>query len=77
MRHFSGHLREAFIDWINAGCPPIVFLDDGEQYSWDHDFLDLMTDCGDVVPGVYCEMVGVERGTTYAQLAAHLAPQNA
>jgi hypothetical protein len=28
MPHYPGHLREAFVDWLEAGCPPDAVVDD-------------------------------------------------
>ncbi len=50
--HFGGHWREAFCDWVDAGCPAEVELEVSyEPTTWDRRrFLGKMSHCSDVLP---------------------------
>jgi hypothetical protein len=51
--HYPGHLREAFCDWLDEGCPPLarVEVNYGPQ-TWAADrLLRRMLRCSDVLPG--------------------------
>jgi|SaaInl4_135m_RNA_FD_contig_21_2495795_length_470_multi_9_in_0_out_0_1 hypothetical protein len=73
--HAPGYLRDAFLEWIEEGYYIRYFTPDIESQSvevgdsgirplrW---LLGQLWNCTDVMPGVYCEMLDLERGSTYA-----------
>ncbi len=75
--HYPTHLREAFIDWLDEGCPPLARVEVGYRpQTWPADrLLKRMLRCSDVMPGdFYREVVerfGLERSRrqTYASVA--------
>lgn len=74
MSHFPGHLREAFTDWINAGKPATVTVDvDYQPTEWPaRKLLGRMAHCTDILPGGYCDELGMPQGVTYAAAAQRL-----
>jgi hypothetical protein len=57
MSHYGGHLREAFCDWVDAGCPADAVLEvHYEETVWPAErFLKLMQRCSDVLPRDYAD----------------------
>lgn len=71
MAHYGGHLREAFLDWVDQSRPDVVSLEvDHEEVVWPViRFMELMSRCSDVLPGSTCDDLGLARGSTYAAAA--------
>jgi hypothetical protein len=75
--HFPGHLREAFCDWLEEGCPPLARVEIRYQAeTWPAErLLRKMLNCSDIVPGDFSrevvERFGLElsRKQTYGSLA--------
>jgi hypothetical protein len=77
--HYPGHLREAFCDWLDEGCPPLASVE--VRYrptTWPAEqLLRKMLHCSDVVPGEFyrevCESLGIEpKRQTYGAIAREL-----
>jgi hypothetical protein len=59
--HYPGHLREAFCDWLDEGCPPLASVEVNYQpQTWAAErLLRRMLRCSDIMPGdFYREVVG-------------------
>jgi hypothetical protein len=77
MPHYPGHLRQAFLDWLDEGCPPLARVEENyEPRTWPAErLLRRMLQCSDVMPGdAYRDAVerfGLERSRrqTYASVA--------
>jgi hypothetical protein len=75
--HYPGHLREAFCDWLDEGCPPLATVEvHYVPQQWRAEkLLRRMLNCSDVMPaGSYWEAVeryGLERSRkqTYGSVA--------
>lgn len=75
--HYPGHLREAFCEWLDEGCPPLAKVE--VRYvpeTWPAErLLRRMLNCSDIVSGCFYEDVveryGLERSRkqTYGSLA--------
>jgi hypothetical protein len=80
--HYAGHLREAFLDWVDAGFPAHARVEvNYEQHTWPAvHLLRYMSGCSDIVPGIsYAEVLrtfNFERPPkqTYASVASTLLP---
>lgn len=74
MPHYPGHLREAFLDWIESDCPDTATVEEGyEPQVWPAErLLGVMWNCSDIMPGWLCELIDLRRGTTYARAARGL-----
>jgi len=72
--HYGGHLRQAFYVWAEEGMPPLAAAEERyEPVIWPAEkLLGLMTHCTDVMPGELCELLDIERGSTYARAAQRL-----
>jgi hypothetical protein len=57
--HYPGHLREAFLDWVEDGCPPTAVVEvEHEPVTMPADtFLYRMMRCSDVLPEYGRELV--------------------
>lgn len=78
MSHFPGHLRDAFVTWVDAGAKldePVVVERNYEPVEEDaRTFLLGFRNCTDIMDQYTCESLGVERGSTYADgVAVRLA----
>jgi hypothetical protein len=60
--HYGTHLREAFCEWLDQGCPPLASVEvDYQPRTWTSDrLLRRMLNCTDVMPGDFYRDV-VER----------------
>jgi hypothetical protein len=60
--HYPGHLREAFGDWLDEGCPPLAKVEVGYvPQTWPAEkLLRRMLNCSDIMPGEFYREV-VER----------------
>jgi hypothetical protein len=75
--HYGMHMREAFCDWLEEGCPPLASVEvNYEPQVWSAErLLRRMLNCSDVMPGdLYREVVAVHglersRKQTYGSLA--------
>jgi len=75
--HYPGHLREAFLDWLDEDCPPAARVEVGYRpQTWPSErLLRRMVNCSDVMHGdLYREVVnrqGLDRSRrqTYGSLA--------
>ncbi len=63
--HAPGHLREAFIEWAEAGCDPRGIVMDAEDrpVRW---IVGQLWNCTDVMPHYVCDTLGLRHGSTYA-----------
>lgn len=57
--HAPGHLRDAFLDSIEAGTPDLALA--GRLWS-----------CTDIIPRGACDELGMRPGSTYAQAARQI-----
>lgn len=81
--HAPGHLREAFILWVEDGCnaPEIHEDQHGDPIFYDGEprttrwLLGQLWNCSDTIPGVVCSVLGVPQGTSYAQAVRGLMPE--
>lgn len=81
--HYPGHLREAFLDWLDEGCPPLAAVEvNYERQTWPAErLLGRMLRCSDITPGVYygeaVEQFGLTRSRrqTYGSVARCLLDQ--
>ncbi len=68
--HASGHLREAFADWVHAGKDehviPADFFLDGEERPIPWLFGHLWG-CTDIMPSALCSNLDIPKGSTYAK----------
>ena len=58
--HYPGHLRDAFYEWLEEGCPPLASVEvNYEPQTWEAErLLRKMLACSDVMPGgLYREIV--------------------
>lgn len=58
--HYGGHLRDAFLEWLEDGCPPTATVEvKYEPKTWEAErLLRRMLECSDVMPGyAYHEVV--------------------
>jgi hypothetical protein len=77
MAHYGTHLREAFCDWLDEGCPPLARVEvNYEPQTWEADrLLRRMLNCSDIMPGdFYREIVETHdlhnsRKQTYGSVA--------
>jgi hypothetical protein len=78
--HYPGHIREAFLDWIDEGYPPIARVEvNYEEQAWPaRRLMRRMLRCSDVMPSAAYRQVrqdfGLNRMTsqTYAAVARNL-----
>jgi hypothetical protein len=75
--HAPGHLRDAFIGWVESGRPsnyvvPPDYFDDGEPRSISWLFRELWR-CSDVIPSDVRDDLGMEGVFTYGDAARQLA----
>lgn len=82
--HFPGHLREAFVEWVEDEMPPEVemhichggFNNPEARWEWQtwpaEKLLGKLVHCSDIMPGDLCEELELERGSTYARAAQRL-----
>ena len=81
--HYSGHLREAFCDWLDEDCPPAASVEvNYKPQRWPSEqLLRKMLACSDVMPRAdYEEVVGWfgldrSRRQTYGSVARALLDQ--
>jgi hypothetical protein len=58
--HYGSHLREAFYEWLDEGCPPLARVEvNYKDEFWSADrLLRKMLACSDIMPGdLYREVV--------------------
>ena len=75
--HYPGHLREAFVEWLDEGCRPLARVEVRyEPQTWEAErLLRRMLNCSDVMPGdVYRDVVATyelhsSRKQTYGSVA--------
>ena len=79
MSHYGGHLRDAFLGWLEDGCPAKATVEVNYQpQTWPAErLLRRMLNCSDVMPGYdYREVVeqfGLEHAhQTYGSVARAL-----
>ena len=72
--HYGNHLRQAFCDWVDEGLPPLAACEESYRpVTWPAaKLLGLLTHCTDIMPGVLCDQLDIERGSTYARTAQRL-----
>lgn len=75
MSHFPGHLRDAFIDWVQSdGMPEVARVEvDYEDAAWPaRKLLGVFCHCTDAMPSELCRDLDIEPGSTYARAAQRL-----
>ena len=69
--HAPGDLRDALIEWIEAGNPATIEVcDESHPLRW---LLGQLWNCTDILPGVFCDELELSRGSTYAKAVRHIA----
>ena len=74
--HAPGHLREAFTEWVEAGCDAdgitveIGYVEKPKPVRW---IVGQLWNCTDVMPAYVCETLDLRRGSTYATGVRSLA----
>ena len=50
--HYPGHLRDAFYEWLEEGCPPLASVEvNYEPQTWEAErLLRKMLACSDILP---------------------------
>jgi hypothetical protein len=82
MMHYPGHVRDAFVQWAEAGFPDVATIEVDYEPRKEPAvvFLRRFIDCSDVMPGSTCDEVAGKvnfrrpdaRGMTYAMAASVL-----
>jgi hypothetical protein len=82
MMHYPGHVRDAFVEWAEAGFPEVATIEVDYEPRKEPAvvFLRRFIDCSDVMPGSTCDEVAGKvnfrrpdaRGMTYAMAASVL-----
>ena len=67
--HAPSHLREQFQEWLDSYQPDRLSEVDLEPVA---PLLDALTDCGDVLPGDYCDQLEIPKGSTYVEAVAEV-----
>lgn len=62
--HAPSHLREEFQQWLDSYEPKRLQEIDIRPVA---SLLDVLADCGDVLPADYCDQLEIPKGSTYAQ----------
>jgi hypothetical protein len=79
--HYPGHLREAFCDWLEEGCPPLARVEvNYRPQTWPAErLLRRMLNCSDIVPGDFYQEVVVRFGLNRSrrQTYGSIAPRPA
>jgi hypothetical protein len=70
-----GHLREAFVEWVDDGARPGVlvgednFREGPQPVRW---LLGRLWNCSDIMPRDECAELDMDQGSTYGQAAQAL-----
>lgn len=72
--HYSGHVREAFANWVYEGMPETatVEVDYEEQEFSSEELVGEMGGCSDIMPSILCDELQLPQGSTYGQAARRL-----
>jgi hypothetical protein len=79
--HAGGHLRDAFVDWVEDDCPDEIPAEgqvtfcDGQPRTADR-LIGQLWHCSDIMPVDLCGELDMPQGTTYASAVQQLAPRN-
>jgi hypothetical protein len=75
--HAPGHLREAFIDWVDADddSKDSVVVGYAELVKPVRWLLGQLWNCTDTMPGMLCEHLEIPQGSTYARAVRRLAQE--
>jgi len=68
--HAPGHLRDAFLEYLDRGCEidlrhRVKVGYEGKQMSI-RSLIGLLWNCTDILPGHYCSELDLPAGSTYA-----------
>jgi hypothetical protein len=73
--HYGTHLREAFCDWLDEGCPPLAAVEEDYRLTtWPSErLLRTMLRCSDMLPRSQHEaaidMLRFDPGSSYGSVA--------
>ena len=72
--HAPGHLRAAFLDWVEFGCvlERLVAVGDDDVPRDIRWLIGRLWNCPDTLPGWACRDLGIDRGSSYAQAVRQL-----
>ena len=72
--HFPGHMRQAFVDWVEAGQPDVAQVEvDYVPRPWPAEkLLGRLCHCSDVMPSDLCGDLDMRLGSSYARAAQSL-----
>jgi len=73
--HTPGHLREAFIDFVEEGEINTDSFDDPSQAELSY-VTGQLWNCTDVMPGDVCDYLDLPHGSTFARGARELRAQH-
>jgi hypothetical protein len=68
--HAPGHLREAFVEWVEGGADPtgvsveVGYVEQVRPVRW---IVGQLWNCTDVLPWYACDGLDIPRGSSYAQ----------
>jgi hypothetical protein len=71
--HAPGHLREAFVDWVDGGAEAetvvVGYAETEMPIGW---LLGVLWNCPDIMPSDLCRELDMLQGSTYAQAVRRL-----
>ncbi len=72
--HHPGHIRDAFVEWVEAGLPAAATVERNyePQQVPAARLLGMLWQCTDIMPGWVCGELDLPPGCTYAQAAQGL-----
>jgi hypothetical protein len=72
--HAPGHLRDAFLEWLDTGesTHTVVVLGEHRSLNW---LCGQLWNCTDVLPGSECDLLDLPQGSTYAQAVQKVAAE--
>jgi hypothetical protein len=72
--HYPGHIRDAFITWVEAEQPSSFVYEDERRWT-ARKLLGKLWHCSDVMPGYVCSDLDMAQGSSYAAAAQQLITQ--
>ncbi len=72
--HAPGHLRDAFLDWLEDERETDTVEIDGDPrpLRW---LIGQLWHCTDILPSTHCGLLGLPQGSTYAQAVRKVAEE--